>query len=139
MKTAILAALGLAAVLASASRAAEPAKPDNDQSVLLSPIAVPVVVNGRIANYVFVTVKVLLTPNADAYALNDKEPYFRDALVRAAHRRPFFTLPNDYDHIDQGKLDAALFRDAQAIVGPGKILRVQVIDQTPQHNLPAPH
>ncbi len=135
-------ALALAVVLlalAGGAVADPPAKSDdNDQAVTLSPVALPIVVDGRIANYIFVTVKIWLTPSADAFALRDKEPYFRDALVRAAHRTPF-VLRTDYNKVDEGRLDATLFGAAQAIAGPGKILRVQVISQTPQHRLQAPH
>ena len=142
MKRAMVIA-GLAALWAGvASPAAQaedtPPKPDNEQAVTLSPVALPIVVDGRLANYIFVTVKVLLTPSADVFTLRDKEPYFRDALVRAGHRTPF-TLANDYNHVDEAKLDATLFNAAQAITGPGKVLRVQVISQTPQHRLSAPH
>jgi hypothetical protein len=131
---------GLAALVLVAPASADPpvAKPDNDQAVTLSPVALPIVVNGHLANYVFVTVKVWLTPNADVFALRDKEPYFRDALVRAGHRTPF-VLPNDLDHLDERKLDSSLFADATAIAGPGTILRVQVLSQTPQHQLRNPH
>jgi hypothetical protein len=126
------------AALSAAPVLAEPAKADADPSVKLSPVALPIIVNGRLANYVFVTVKILLTPSADANALRDKEPYFRDALVRDAHRTPF-VLATDYNHLDEAKLKAALYRDAVAIAGQRAILGIQVVDQTPQHRLPAPH
>ena len=137
MKHTTLIAAGLALFMSQAAVAADPAKPDSDQSVTLSPVALPIVVNGQIANYIFVTVKVWLTPNADAFALRDKEPYFRDALVRAAHRTPF-VLANDYDRVDEAKLDASLYRDALGIAGPGKIQRIQVLSQTAQHHLSSP-
>jgi hypothetical protein len=133
----ILAALlAFAAAPALAEGDAKPA--DVDQSVKISPVALPIVVNGRLANYVFVTVKVLLTPRADAMALRDKEPYFRDALVRAAHRTPF-VLPNDYNRIDEGKLKAAMMREASAITGPGIVAGVEVVSQQAQHRIASPH
>jgi len=138
MKRLALALGVLCLILSSTARADDSAKPDNDQSVALSTVALPIVVNGHLVNYIFVGVKIWLTPRADAFALRDKEPYFRDALVRAAHRTPF-VLANDYNHVDEAKLDASLFHDAQAIVGPGLIQRVQVLSQTPQHNLSTPH
>jgi hypothetical protein len=128
----------LALCLAGAAWGADPAKPDDDQAVTLSPVALPIIAQGRLVNYVFVTVKVWLTPRADPFVLRDKEPYFRDALVRAGHRTPF-VLPHDYDHVDEAKLDASLYRDAQAIAGAGNILRVQVISQTAQHHLATPN
>jgi hypothetical protein len=128
----------IAALSAAPVMANEPAKADVDQSVKLSPVALPIIVNGRLANYVFVTVKILLTPQADANALRDKEPYFRDALVRAGHRTPF-VLASDYNHLDEARLKAAVYRDAVAIAGQRAIQGVQVVEQTPQHHLSGPH
>jgi hypothetical protein len=123
--------------LAGPVAAAEPPAAVPDQSVTLSAVALPLVFDGQIVNYVFVTAKVLLTPRADSIALRDKEPYFRDALVRAGHRTPF-VRPGDFNHLDEAKLKAALFREASAIAGPGKIQGVAVLGQTPQHLIARP-
>lgn len=103
----------------------------------LSPVAIPIVVDNQVINYIFVTARVLLTPRADQFALRDKEPYFRDALVRAAYRTPFL-LKGDYNHIDEAKLKAALWRDATAIAGPGNVRGVAVVSQTAQHFIRQP-
>ena len=120
------------------ARAAPSASPQEDQSVTLSPVALPIIVNGHIANYVFATVRVLLRPGADQTALRDKEPYFRDALVRAAHRTPF-VLANDYNHVDQAKLKAVMTRESIAIAGAAAIRDVAIVEQTPQHQVSSPH
>jgi hypothetical protein len=125
-------------LLAGPVWAADSGQEAMDQSVTLSPVALPIVVDGRLANYVFVTAKVLLTPQADVIVLRDKEPYFRDALVRDAHRTPF-VLRNDYNHLDDARLKAALYRDACAIIGRGNVAGVQVVNEIPQHWLAAPH
>ena len=132
--------IAMAASLAvSAVQAAETGpKPGDEQAVTLSPVALPIVVDGRLANYIFVTVKVLLTHAADPLVVRDKEPYFRDALVRAAHRTPF-VLRNDYNHIDGAKLRSVLFREASAITGPNIVRDVVIVEQTPQHHLASPH
>ena len=122
----------------SSVRAAEPVKPSTEDAVLLSPVALPIVVDGRLANYIFVTVKVVLTPSADSLSLRDKEPYFRDALVRAAHRTPF-VLANDYNHIDVARLRSVMLREASAITGQNIVRDVVIVEQTPQHHLASPH
>ncbi|MDR3510885.1 MAG: hypothetical protein P4L73_04580 [Caulobacteraceae bacterium] len=132
-RTALIAAV-LAALTAGRAAAAQPSAPPPDQSVTLAAVALPLVFDGQIANYVFVSTKLLLTPQADATALRDKEPYFRDALVRAGHRTPF-VRPNDYNHLDEARLKATLYREATAIVGPGKIQGVVVLSETPQHRI----
>ena len=135
----ILAAM-LALSVAQPALAEGEAKPveNTDQSVKISPVALPVLVDGHLANYVFVTVKVLLNPGANALALSDKEPYFRDALVRAAHRTPF-VIRNDYNRIDEAKLKAALYPEAVRIAGPGAVRGIEVLSQQAQHRVASPH
>jgi len=130
-------AAGLLVLAASPAWSAdEPAKPV-DEAVKLSPVGLPIVVDGRVINYIFVTVVVDLTPGADVIALREKEPDFRDALVREAHRSPF-VLPGDYNHLDQVKLKAVMFRDATAIAGPHLIKGIEVQNEQAQHFIRAP-
>ncbi len=126
--------LGLIAGPAFAGDKDKPPQPD-DQSVKLSTLALPIVVEGRVANYVFVTVKVDLTPAANAVALRDKEPAFRDALVRDAYRTPFVVAGN-YNKLDEARLKAVFIRDATAIAGPGQVRGIEVLNQQAQHFIP---
>lgn len=128
-----------AAVLLSASPAlasgggGDKAKPNKDvgQYVDLSPVGLPIVANRQLVNYVFVYVRINLTSGANPSKWREKEPYFRDALVRAAHRTPF-TVPDDYQTIDTAKLSAALYREASAQTGPGVVKSVVVTSQAPR-------
>lgn len=80
----IATALGLSShALAST---AKPAERDAAPTLLMSPVALPVVSDGHLVNYIYVNLRLTLSPKADADKLREKEPYFRDALVRAAHR-----------------------------------------------------
>jgi hypothetical protein len=128
----ILAVLAIGLFAAPAWAGDAPAAAPDDHAVTLSPVALPIIADGLVINYIFVTAKVLLNPRADEFALRDKEPFFRDALVRAAYRTPFL-VAHDFNHIDENKLKAALFRDASAIAGPGNVRGVQVVSQTAQH------
>src|SRR5436190_17401490 len=111
----LLVALALA-LFATPALAAEGKKEEGGQNVTLSPVALPIVVDGRLVNYVFVTLRLDLAPLANTSKLREKEPYFRDAIVRAAHRTPF-TLPSDLTRIDEVRLKAAMLREATAIAG----------------------
>ncbi|ATQ42779.1 hypothetical protein [Caulobacter mirabilis] len=138
----LLAALPLALAAGSALAAGgggEGEKKADSQFVNLSPIALPVVVNGRVINYVFVQLRVNLTPSADAAKWRTKEPWFRDAIVRAGHRTPF-TVATDYTRIDEARVKAALMREAVAITGPKVVTSVSVLNQTPKQRsrLPRP-
>jgi len=124
LRRAFIASLPIALVAGAAS--AEDAKAAAGQYIDLSPVALPVVINGRLINYVFVYIRVNLTPSADALKLRDKEPYFRDALVRMGHRTPF-SLATDYTKLDEPKLKAAFLPAAVAITGPGQVASIQIM------------
>ncbi len=129
-------ALALPLVGAAPASAAEKAKPGKDelQAVDLAAVGLPVVVQGKLVNYVFAYVRLITAPGADVAKARAKEPYFRDALIRAAHRKPF-TDPKDLNHVDEGALKAALLPDVRRIAGPGVITAVVVVSQQPQHRL----
>jgi hypothetical protein len=82
--------------------------------------AIPVIDGGKIRNYVFITARLSLSPRVDAQVWKAKEPYFRDAIVRAAHRTPF-SVPGDWSKINEEALRVTLYRQASAIAGPGII------------------
>jgi hypothetical protein len=117
-------------LLSGAAQATEKPK-EVGQYVDLQPVALPIVVNQVLVNYVFVYVRINLKSGADVIKLRDKEPMFRDALVRAGHRTPF-VVPGDWQRIDEAKLDAALAREAALITGPGAVASVVVTSQSPQ-------
>lgn len=110
---------------------------DVGQYVDLSSVAIPIVVSGQIVNYVFVTVRLNLTTQASSSKLRAKAPYFRDALVKAAHRTPF-TKADNYLVVDEGKLKSALMREAAAIAGPGNVREIVITSQTPKRRLGVP-
>ncbi|MFL5297982.1 MAG: hypothetical protein ACJ798_16515 [Phenylobacterium sp.] len=124
-------------LLAGGARAAEDKIKEVGQYVDLQPVAMPIVVNGQLVNYVFVYVRVNLTAGADVIRLRTREPFFRDALVREGHRTPF-VVPGNWERIDEAKLAAALIRDALVIAGPGNVRSVVVTSQAPQKRVRQP-
>ena len=116
-----------------------PAPPPGGSTVLMSPVALPIVVDGKLVNYIFVTLRLRLAPNADVLKLRAMEPYFRDALVRVGHRTPF-VRPDNYAALDDNRLKAAVIAQAAALAGPGQVTSVQVVREQAQHfeNLPKP-
>lgn len=125
-------------MLTCGAHAAEKEKPKAvGQYVDLQPVAMPIVIDGRLVNYVFVYVRVNLKSGVDVIKIRDKEPFFRDALVRDAHRTPFI-VPTDWQKVDEAKLVAAMTRDAAAITGPGVVDSVSLVSQTPQKRVSQP-
>ena len=129
-----LALVGAPSVVLAAEGAPAP-----NPTVLMSPVALPIVVDGRLVNYVFVTIRLGLSSGADAPALRNKEAFFRDALVRVGHRTPFVRQDN-YAVLDDDRLKAALLREIGTIVGPGVVVSAQIIREQAQHydGLPKP-
>lgn len=126
-----------AALLAGGAHAAEPKKEgkgDVGQYVDLQPVGLPIVSKGQLVNYVFVNVRINLTTAANAAKLREKEPFFRDALVRAGHKTPF-TDPANLSQVDAARLTAAVARDVGAIVGPGQVRSVVIVSQAPRSHL----
>ena len=131
----------IAALLATAPAAAAAGKkkePEEDLGpyVDLAAVGVPIVVDGRIANYVFVQARLNVAPGHDAIKLRGKEPWYRDALVRAAHRTPF-VKPDDLNTVDDRRLKAVLLAEARRISGPKAFSSVEIRNQAPRsHRAP---
>jgi hypothetical protein len=105
--------------------------PPPEHYVDVSTVALPVVWRGQVVNYVFTNVRLNLQPRADATKLKEREPYLRDALVRAGHRAPF-VRPWDFTHVDDRALAAAMRPEAERILGAGQVVSVVVVQQTPK-------
>ena len=127
----LLTALPFALAAGAAGANEPPKKGSGGQFIDLSPIALPIVLNNRLINYVFVQVRINLSPAADVLKMREKEPWFRDALVRAGHRTPF-TNPRDYTIIDDVRMKATLMREAALITPARNLLSVSLISQTPK-------
>lgn len=127
----------LTAALIAGPAVASEAKPKASPTVLMSPVALPVVIEGRLANYIYVTLRLQLSPRADAAKLREKEPFFRDALLRAAYRTPL-QRADDPNAIDAAKLKAVVLRESAGIAGPGQVTGVQLLRAQPQRFLPKP-
>lgn len=122
------AVLALAAP-AAASEAASSSSGTN--FVDLHQAALPVVAGGRLRNYVFVAVRLQLRPGANTDAVRAQEPYFRDALVRAAGRQSF-AVADDWTRLDEALLSRVMMAEAARIAGPGVVRRVEITAQAPQ-------
>jgi hypothetical protein len=132
-----------AAPAVAAEKKAEAKEPKDSkaagQYVDVSPVALPVVVKGRLINYIFVSVRLNLDSRVDSVSMRAKEPYFRDALVRAGYRTPF-TDPKSYVRLDAAAIKATMAREAAQIAGPKAVTSVEVTNMTAQklRGLPSP-
>lgn len=131
--------LAFAATAALANEEGGEGKKAEERWVDLAPVALPIAVDGKLINYVFCSLRINLTAAADPAKMRVKEPWFRDAIVRAGHRTPF-TLATDYTRIDEARLKASLLREAGAIIGARNVASVALMRQDPKQRtrLPRP-
>lgn len=112
---------------ASSSSGGETAAP----ALNISGVGLPVIEGGRIRNYVFVSLRLHVGGGKTPEQLRPKEAYFRDALVKAAHRTPFL-IPGDWTRLDGAALQRSLMASANQIAGRGAVTRVEIINQAPR-------
>lgn len=133
-------ALSIAAASAAAHAAEDKKKGAEGLDVNMSAVALPVLFHGRVVNYIFVSLRLMLKPGSDPVKLREKEPYFRDALVRLASRTPL-NQPKDLSKVNEGLLKADMLAECAKIVGPGLVTSVVIVNQAAQHEaweLPKP-
>ncbi|MHB8286264.1 MAG: hypothetical protein ACYDD1_16535 [Caulobacteraceae bacterium] len=132
--------LSLALAATSAHAAEDKKKGAEGLDVNMSTVAVPVLFHGRVVNYIFVSLRLMLKPGSDPVKLREKEPYFRDALVRLASRTAL-NKPDDLSKINEGLLKADMLAECAKIVGPGLVSSVVIVKEAAQHeawDLPKP-
>ena len=118
---------------AAETKDAKPVTRDVD----VAPVGLPIVWRGRLINYVFVKLKLTAGDKADLVAMRRKEPYFRDALVRAAARTPF-VKSWDFTHVDEAAVARTMMAECARLVGSGQIVKVLVAKSTPQRTTGLP-
>jgi hypothetical protein len=128
---------GLLLALATPAQADVDGKATSAQTIQMEMVALPVIVNGALLNYVFVSIRLELMPKADGAAVRGKEQFFRDDLVRTGHRAPF-TRFDDYTRIDEAKVTAEILRAAPGIVGAGVVKTAVITKQVSQKMLATP-
>jgi len=125
---------GAAATSATASSSDAPAAP---AALSIAGLGLPVIEGGRLRNYVFVALRLQLGRGKTIEQMRPKEAFFRDALVKAAHRTPF-TVAGDWTRLNEQALSAAVVQAANAISGRGSITGVEVVSQSPRRRTGMP-
>ena len=126
-----------AAVLAAVARPAlaeEAPAAGQNLNLNMPGIGLPVIVGGRLRNYVFVSLRLHLGGAATPQTMQAKQAFLGDALVRAAHRTPF-VVADDWNRIDAAAVSASLMRSAATIAGRGLVTRVEVVNQAPRQRI----
>ena len=131
-----------AAGLASAATTAL-AAPDTDEApevgtdIDVAGVVLPVLIDGRARNYIFVAIKLRLALGKPAEPVRIKEAYYRDALVRAAHRVSL-AVPQDWNRLSEAGIKGAVMAIAAVVSGPGVVQSCEVISQMPRRRIRMP-
>ncbi len=113
------------------------APPPAGSNLYLSTVGVPIISNGRLMNYILVRLSLTLRPGTDVSHLTEKEPYFREALVRLAYRTRL--NPTDsLNRVDPALISAKMLPICQSIAGPNVVTAVEIKYQEPQKWLGSP-
>jgi hypothetical protein len=130
-------ALGLMIAVAPVQPVLAAEKAGGSQTVALEAVALPIIIDGRLLNYVFCSIRLDLYPNVDGAKVHAKEEFFRDDLVRVGHRTPF-VRKDDYNKVDEARVRAEILRVAPSLVGPGVVKSAAIVKQTSQKIMAAP-
>jgi hypothetical protein len=134
-------AAGLAASAAATANASSSGESGGDPAAAVTAnvtgVSLPVIADGRLRNYVFVGLRLHLKPGKAPEDIRAKEAFFRDALVRTAHRVPF-TLADDWNRLHEGAINAAMLAISGVVMGPGFVDHCEVVAQTPRQRVNSP-
>lgn len=89
-------------------------------------LAVPVVRDGVLVNYLFVSVRVEIAQGVDLWRTREKAQFLRDALVRACHANQLAN-PNDPNQLDQPRAIAVFRATAAQVLGDRAVRGVSII------------
>lgn len=130
MKRVIAAALLASTMLAglSASASAQPAASEAATSRTMDAayIAVPVVRSGQLVNYIFVSLRVDVSPAVDLWRTRERAHFLRDALIRAAHASDLASPARD-DQLNTPVALAAFRAAAAQALGANAVRNITIV------------
>ncbi len=89
-------------------------------------LAVPVFEDGRLLNYLFVSVRLQMADGVDVWKLRDRVHYLRDAMLREAHAVSVGRT-DDPTRIDEDKAREVLRRGVARVTDPDQIVQIEFL------------
>ena len=134
MKRAMIAAMiasTLMAGLAAANPPAAKSGSNNEAGVsgrtMDAPyVAVPVVRDGRLVNYLFVSIRFEIAPGVDLWRTRERAHFLRDALVRACHANQLASAA-DNNVLDEARAITVFRQAATQALGPNSVGAISII------------
>lgn len=97
-----------------------------DRQMVAPNVVTPVVRDGKLVNYLFVTVEVDFTDKANALKLRDRAHFLRDALLKASHRNALADPAHD-NKLNTSAAIAVFKTAAIGVLGAENIKSVSII------------
>jgi hypothetical protein len=121
----------MGALLLSPLSAARAAQEDaSARAIELSSIPAPVFSNGKLQNYFFVTVRVVVANGENVVKLRERSHFVRDAFVRRLHAASV-GAPGRSDEINEKALLGAIEAAAKQVLGERAVARVEIVSAEP--------
>ena len=122
----IIATTVVLAVLASGPTLAGEKAGDPGTNVEMPFLIAPMLADGKLTSYAYVSAKVVTTSRNAALDVRDKIPFIQDAFVRDVNTSPI-RKTDGISPVDRAALSARLTADVRRIIGTGKIAAVVII------------
>jgi hypothetical protein len=98
----------------------------SDRLVDMPIIVAPLVVDGELKNYAFVTMQLDIAPGHDPWRVRSQAAYLRDAMLRAAHEQPV-NPPHDSGSIDPEIATRVWTAAAERVLGDGVVGGLHIV------------
>jgi hypothetical protein len=89
-------------------------------------LAVPVVRDGRLVNYLFVSIRVEIAAGVDLWRTRERAHFLRDALVRASHANDLASA-EDTDALNEARAIEVYRAAAVQVLGEQAVGRVIIV------------
>lgn len=89
-------------------------------------LAVPVVRDGVLVNYLFVSARIEINQGVDLWRTREKAQFLRDALVRACHANQL-DAPNDVNALNEARAVQVFHDTAVGVLGERAVGRVTIV------------
>ena len=97
----------------------------SDRKMSAPNIVTPVIRNGKLVNYLFVSVDVEFTDKANVLVLRDRAHFLRDSLLRASHRTALAD-PNDDFKLNYQAANPILADATKEALGAANVKKVTI-------------
>lgn len=109
--------------------AALEAEAQNERSIDVLNLVTPIVKDGRLANYLFLNLRIHLSQATDVWRARAKGHFLRDALLKASHREQL-TRNDDSDTLDEPATIRVVKSVSEGVLGPNTVTSVEILGVT---------